>query len=106
MELGWSHSIRVKTMRKGKESRIMQGNGTFLALQVPETEQTNSNLMPAKEIARCVGWQFLTGGALQTEVHGQQILYDLQSSCVAFLQSYKLAFFILILCGIHFEVHL
>lgn len=62
--------------------------------------------MPAKEVARRVGRQFLTGGALQTEMHGQQILYDLQSSCVTFLQSYKLAFFILVLCGIHLEVHL
>lgn len=94
-------------MRKGEESRIMQGNiSTFLVLQVPETEYTNSNLMPAKEVARRVGKQFLAGGALQTKMHGQQILYDLQSSCVAFLQSYKLAFFILILCGIHLEVHL
>lgn len=62
--------------------------------------------MPAKEVARRVGRQFPTGGALQTKVYGQQIVYDLQSSCVAFLQSYKLAFFILILCGIHLEVHL
>lgn len=62
--------------------------------------------MPAKEVAGCVGRQCLTCTALQTKMRGQQILYDLQSSSVAFFQSYKLAFFTFILCGIHLEVHL
>ena len=66
----------------------------------------STNLMSAKEIARCIAGQILIAGTLQAKMSGQEILYDLQTSCVAFLQGRKLAFFVLVLRGIHLKVHL
>lgn len=66
----------------------------------------SSNLMSTEEVARRIAGHILTDGTLQTKMSGQEILYDLQTSCVAFLQGYKLALFVLVLHGIHLQVHL